>query len=92
MTETELRLILRGSTKEELENKLVDLFGALEDQAHKRKHRRCDPCSEWELKEELMSFHEKRMLHIKSACLFAMIRHEKNTATSSAPRMKLGQF
>ena len=41
MTETELRLILRGSTKEELENKLVDLFGVLEDQAHKIEQMKC---------------------------------------------------
>lgn len=33
MTEEMLRLILRNSTKEELENKLVDLFDVIEDYA-----------------------------------------------------------
>lgn len=76
MTETELRLFLRGCRYEELEDLLVKVFADLEDQAEeieqmkrkiemmkcrqncmhgyeeKCKHKRCDPCSEWELKEE----------------------------------------
>lgn len=45
MTEIELRLILRGSTKEELENKLVDLFGVIEDQAQQiEQMKRCGNC------------------------------------------------
>lgn len=76
MTELELRVFLSGCYKEELVDKLVEVFGILEDQVQqieqmkrkielmkcrqnckygfeeKCKHRRCDPCSEWELKEQ----------------------------------------
>lgn len=50
MTETELRLILRGSTKEELENKLVDLFGAIDDQVQQiEQMKRCGNCKYLEI-------------------------------------------